>query len=73
MSSTDKKEDIKLFEDDPEVQEKFKQFTSWIKLFNDIELKYGNILFYQKRLITNPGNSENKKKLESLLEQLELL
>ena len=73
ISSTDKKEDIKLFEDDPEVQENLKQFTSWIKLFNDLELKYGNILFYQKRLINNPGNNENKKKLESLLEQLELL
>ncbi|MFX0138134.1 MAG: hypothetical protein ACFFDN_31110 [Candidatus Hodarchaeota archaeon] len=73
ISSTERKEDIKLFEDDPEVQENLNQFTSWIKLFNDIELKYGNIIFYQKRLITNPDNKENKKKLESLLEQLEFL
>ncbi|MFX0024790.1 MAG: hypothetical protein ACFE8M_00125 [Candidatus Hermodarchaeota archaeon] len=73
ISSTDKKEDIKLFEDDPEVQEKLNEFNSWIKLFNDIELKYGNIIFYQKRLINNPDNKKNKKRLESLLEQLELL
>ncbi|MFX1492714.1 MAG: hypothetical protein ACFFBZ_00370 [Promethearchaeota archaeon] len=73
ISSTDKREDIKLFEDDPEVQENLNQFTSWIKLFNEIESKYGNIIFYQKRLINNPDNKENKKKLESLLEQLNLL
>ncbi|MFW9945642.1 MAG: hypothetical protein ACFFDX_02320 [Candidatus Odinarchaeota archaeon] len=73
ISSTDKREDIKLFEDDPEVQENLNQFTSWIKLFNELESKYGNIIFYQKRLINNPDNKENKKKLESLLEQLKLL
>jgi hypothetical protein len=73
MTSTDKKEEIKLFEEDPEIQENLKKFTSWIKLFNNIELKYGNIIFYQKRVITNPDNKENKKKLESLLKQLELL
>ncbi|MHA1472343.1 MAG: hypothetical protein ACTSQW_04510, partial [Promethearchaeota archaeon] len=49
--STEKKDDIKFFEEDPEVIDSISNFNRWVKLFNKLELKYGNIIFYQKRLI----------------------
>jgi len=70
--SPEKKEEIRLFEDDPEVQDYLNKFKSWIKRFNNIELKYGNVIFYQKRLIKDPDNSETKKILDDLLNQLNL-
>ncbi|MFX0031047.1 MAG: hypothetical protein ACFE9P_00110 [Candidatus Hermodarchaeota archaeon] len=70
--SPQRKEDVRLFEDDPEVQDYLNQFMSWIKRFNNIELRYGNVIFYQKRLIKDPNNSENKKILDDLLHQLNL-
>ena len=65
--------DIKFFEDDDDVKSLMQHFNSWIKLFNELELKYGNVIFYQKRLILNPEHEENREKLNILLEQLELL
>lgn len=70
--STRKEEGIKFFEEDPEVQEYLSQFTSWVKIFNNIELKYGNVIFYQKRLVKDPDNYENRKKFDDLLNQLNL-
>ena len=64
------KEEIKSFEEDPEVFEHLKNFNAWIKLFNKIEVKYPNLVFYQKRLINNPGDKESKKKLKELLIEL---
>jgi hypothetical protein len=68
----DKKEEIKIFEDDTQVKERLSEFNSWVKAFNELELKYGNIIFYQKRLITNPDNEENKQKFYELCKQLNL-
>jgi len=72
ISSMDHK-DIKFFEDDVDVKLLMQRFNSWIKLFNELELKYGNVIFYQKRLILNPEHQENREKLNKLLEQLELI
>ena len=68
--STGKKEDVKVFEEDPEVIDLLSNFNNWVKLFNELELKYGNIIFYQKRLINDTDNKENQKKLDGLLKKL---
>jgi hypothetical protein len=70
--SADKKENIKLFEEDPEVRDLLNEFNSWIKLFNEIEMKYENIIFYQKRLMKDPDIKENQEKFNDLLNQLNL-
>ncbi len=70
--STGKKEDVKLFEEDPEVIDLISKFNNWVKLFNELELKYGNVIFYQKRLINDAGNIGNQKTLNDLLERLNL-
>ena len=67
------KQEIKSFEDDIEVYEHMKVFYGWIKLFNDLEIRYPNIIFYQKRLIKNPEDKESKKKYYDLLENLKLI
>ncbi|MHA1486642.1 MAG: hypothetical protein ACTSSC_05675, partial [Promethearchaeota archaeon] len=64
--STEKRDDIKFFEEDPEVIDLISNFNRWVKLFNELELKYGNIIFYQKRLIIKEDNEEDRKKLEAL-------
>ncbi len=71
--SPDRKKDVKLFEEDLEVIERLDQFKEWVRIFNVVELKYGNVIFYQKRLFTNPDNKENQKKLKDLLVQLKLI
>jgi len=70
--SPEKKEDVKSFEDDPEVIDLISGFNKWVKLFNALEIKYGNIIFYQKRLINDKDNVESRKKLDELLIQLNL-
>lgn len=71
--TTRKKEDLKVFEEDLEVIDLLSNFNSWVKLFNEIELKYGNIIFYQKRLINDTENVENQKNLDRLLKKLKLV
>ncbi len=68
--SKDKKEDIKSLEEDPEVYEILNKFNNWVKLYNKIELKYPNIIFYQKRLINNPDDKESNRKWKELLDEL---
>ncbi|MHA1487923.1 MAG: hypothetical protein ACTSSC_12240, partial [Promethearchaeota archaeon] len=68
-----KRDDIKFFEEDPEVIDLISNFNRWVKLFNELELKYGNIIFYQKRLIFKEDNKEDRKKLEALLSKLHLV
>ena len=60
-------DDIKSFEDDLEVSGLMIEFNKWVKLFNELELKYPNVIFYQKRLITNPKDKESNKKFNDLL------
>ncbi len=48
-------------------------FNNWVKLYNKIELKYPNVIFYQKRLINNPDDNESKSKLNELLDELGLV
>jgi len=71
--SPEKKENVKSFEDDPEVIDLMSGFNRWVKLFNALEVKYGNIIFYQKRLINDTDNVESRKKLDELLIQLNLM
>jgi len=71
--SKEKKEEIMSLEEDPEVDELLNNFNRWVKLFNKLELKYPNVLFYQKRLINNPNNKESKNKLYELLTELNLI
>jgi hypothetical protein len=68
----EKKEEIKSLEEDPEVYELLNSFNRWVKLFNKLELKYPNVIFYQKRLINNPDDLNSKSKLKELLEELNL-
>ncbi|MFX1377055.1 MAG: hypothetical protein ACFFA0_14715 [Promethearchaeota archaeon] len=71
--SSEEKKDLKSFEEDPEVYEHLNNFESWIKLFNKLEVKYPNIIFYQKRLINKPEDETSKSKLSSLLSELYLI
>jgi len=73
LISTEKRDDIKLFEEDPEIIDSISNFNRWVKLFNELELKYGNIIFYQKRLLIKEENEEDRKKLEELLSKLHLV
>ncbi|MFX1481019.1 MAG: hypothetical protein ACFFCI_23300, partial [Promethearchaeota archaeon] len=70
LFSTQRKEEIKSFAEDPEVYENLKKFESWVTLFNKLEVKYPNILFYQKRLYNNPEDKASGNKLEELLQEL---
>jgi len=67
-----KNSEVKLFEEDVEVLELIEKFNKWVKLFNDLEIKYGNIIFYQKRVIQDPEDKNNLVKLDELLDELHL-
>jgi len=71
--SLEKKEDIKSFEKDPEVYDLLENFKRWVRLFNNIETKYQNVIFYQKRLINNPDDKESRKNLDDLIVNLNLV
>jgi len=71
-SSPMKNSEVKLFEEDVEVVELIEKFNKWVKLFNDLEIKYGNIIFYQKRVIQDPEDKNNLVKLDELLDELHL-
>jgi hypothetical protein len=72
LFSEEKKEEIKVLDEDPEVFELLNTFNAWIKTFNKLELKYPNVIFYQKRLINNPNDQESSSKLEELLDEFGL-
>jgi len=71
--SKEKKEEIMSLEEDPEVNNFLNNFNRWTKLFNKLELKYPNVIFYQKRLINNPKDKETKNKLNELMTELNLI
>ncbi len=73
LFSKDEKDEIKSLEEDPEVYELLDKFNTWVSIFNRLELKYPNIIFYQKRLIKNPKDGESKNKLDQLLNELYLV
>ncbi|MFX1363355.1 MAG: hypothetical protein ACFFCE_10075 [Promethearchaeota archaeon] len=70
--SKEKKEEFLSLEEDPEIQELLDNFNKWIKLFNKLELKYPNVIFYQKRLVNNSNDKDSKIKLNEYLEELNL-
>ncbi|MFX0186882.1 MAG: hypothetical protein ACFE8A_04000 [Candidatus Hodarchaeota archaeon] len=67
------KDEVKSFEEDPAMYELLEDFRSWVRLFNEIESKYPNIIFYQKRLIKNPEDNESETNLNELLISLKLI
>ncbi|TFG02725.1 MAG: hypothetical protein EU540_01020 [Promethearchaeota archaeon] len=69
----EKKDEIKSFEEEPEVYESLESFKSWGRLFNEIESKYPNMIFYKKRLIKNPEDNDSEKKVNELLIHLNLI
>ncbi|MHA2281360.1 MAG: hypothetical protein ACXAC5_10945 [Promethearchaeota archaeon] len=71
--STEQKEEIKSFEEDPEVFDRLNNFKSWVKVFNKLEVKYPSAIFYHKRTTTNPDDTESKDKLKGLLDELFLI
>ncbi|MHA2005705.1 MAG: hypothetical protein ACXACO_00810 [Promethearchaeota archaeon] len=70
LFSTEKVGEIKSFEKDPEVYDQLNNFNKWVKVFNRLELKYANVIFYQKRLINNPDDVESKRVITELLNEL---
>ncbi|MHA2087735.1 MAG: hypothetical protein ACW972_05645, partial [Promethearchaeota archaeon] len=70
MFSTEQKEEIKSFEEDPDVFDHLNNFKSWVKVFNKLEVKYPSVIFYNKRASTNPDDVESNKKLQELLKEL---
>lgn len=73
LFSKEKKDEIKSLAEDPEVYELLDKFKTWVSIFNKLELKYPNVIFYQKRLITNPKDAESNKNLNQLLDELYLV
>ncbi|MFX1572066.1 MAG: hypothetical protein ACFFB0_04915 [Promethearchaeota archaeon] len=70
LFSKEKKDEILSLEEDPEVNELLNTFEGWLKLFSKLELKYPNVIFYQKRLIQNPEDANSSNKLKELLDEL---
>lgn len=68
----DRKNEIKNFQDDQQVNEADNNFSSWIKIFNELEINYGKIIFLHKRLQMKPEDGEVSKKLNDLYEYLDL-
>ncbi len=66
------REDIKIFAEDEDIIDLMEGFNLWVQLFNKLEYKYENILFYQKRLMKKPDDEKTKKKLMELREELNL-
>ena len=58
-------------EDDPHLSELLEKFESWTHLINEIEFKYGSVIYYQKWLDKNPDSKETQKKLISLYKTLQ--
>ncbi|MHA1273408.1 MAG: hypothetical protein ACTSQS_08235 [Promethearchaeota archaeon] len=69
----DKKAEIRVFKEEPEVYDTIQKFETWVKFFNELESTYGKIIFLQKNLINNPEDIEIERKLEELLEHLGLM
>jgi hypothetical protein len=69
----DRRADIKIFAEDDEVIDLMEGFNRWVQLFNKLEQKYENVLFYQKRLIKKPDNKKTEEKLTQLRKELNLV
>jgi hypothetical protein len=69
----DNLEQVRSFAEEERVKELMEGFKLWINLFNQIELKYQNIIFYQKRVLNNPDDRQANQKLRDLREELNLV
>lgn len=61
---------LKRIQDDPLLAELLEKFESWTRLINEIEVKYGSIIYYHKWLVKNPESKETSHKLNSLYKEL---
>jgi len=73
LFSEEKKEEIKYLAEDPEVYDLMDKFKTWVSIFNKLELKYPNVIFYQKRLINNREDVKSRENLNQLLDELYLV
>ncbi|MEJ2279121.1 MAG: hypothetical protein P8Y70_15455 [Candidatus Lokiarchaeota archaeon] len=64
--------EIKSFADDERVKDLMEGFNLWIRLFNNLELKYENIIYYKKHL-KRKSDEETLEKLKSLMLELNLV
>lgn len=66
-------QEIRIFADDEDVIELMEGFNLWMHLYNKLEQKYQNVIFYQKRLMLKPQDSNTQEKLRELRIELNLV
>jgi hypothetical protein len=67
------RKELKGFADDEEVEELMEGFEIWDNLFDKLEKKYLQVLFYQKRINKNPENQKYLNMLKNLRIELNLV
>ena len=70
---SDAPKNLTRIEDDPHLSGLLEKFESWTHLINEIEFKYGSVIYYQKWLNKNPDSTETQEKLNSLCKTLKLV
>ncbi len=71
LSEEDRKE-IKNFKEEQRIREAEDMFNAWVKLFKELELNYGKLIFYQKKILIKPDDKEIRKELTELYDLLDL-
>jgi hypothetical protein len=64
---------ITRVEEEPHLAKLLEKFESWTHLINEIQFKYGSVIYYYKWLDKNPESQETQEKLDSLCKTLKLL
>jgi len=72
LLSEEARKEIKDFKEEQPIREAEDKFNTWVKLFKELELNYGKLIFYQKQILIKPDDKEIKKKLEELYDLLDL-
>ena len=72
LLSEEEKNEIKDFKEEQRIKEAEDIFNAWVKLFKELELNYGKLIFYQKKMLINPDDKETRKKLKELYDFLDL-
>ena len=67
------RKELKGFADDEEVEDLMEGFEIWDNLFDKLEKKYLQVLFYQKRINKNPENEKYLNMLKNLRIELNLV
>lgn len=72
LLSKEARKEIKDFKEEQLIREAEDTFNAWVKLFKELELNYGKLIFYQKQILIKPDDKENIKKLKELYDLLDL-